>query len=114
MKFNLPSLINRLGVLSLFLSINSTEAIKSEALAEINAKIEALTETYHQALIEEGSQFGKFSHSEIRESIHDHLNNHMPLNNEFFMMRKSHHHKHHSKKHSPRQDSFVNAKAENA
>jgi hypothetical protein len=55
MKFNLPSLINRLGVLSLFLSIDSTEAIKSEALAEINAKIEALTETYHKALIEEGS-----------------------------------------------------------
>jgi hypothetical protein len=37
------------------LSINSTEAIKSEALAEINAKIEALTEIYHKALIEEGS-----------------------------------------------------------
>ena len=55
MKFNLPSLINRLGVLSLLFSINSTEAIKSEALAEINAKIEALTETYHKALIEEGS-----------------------------------------------------------
>jgi hypothetical protein len=55
MKFNLHSLINRLGVLSLLLSINSTEAIKSEALAEINAKIEALTETYHKALIEEGS-----------------------------------------------------------
>lgn len=30
------------------------------------------------------------------------------------MMRKSHHHKHHSKKHTPHQDSFVNAKAENA
>ena len=55
MKFNIPSLINRLGVLSLLLSINSTEAIKSEALAEINAKIEALTETYQKALIEEGS-----------------------------------------------------------
>ena len=55
MKFNLPSLINRLGVLSLLFSISSTEAIKSEALAEINAKIEALTETYHKALIEEGS-----------------------------------------------------------
>lgn len=38
----------------------------------------------------------------------------MPLNNEFFMMRKSHHHKHHGKKHIPLQDSFVNAKAENA
>ena len=55
MKFNILSLINRLGVLSLFLSINSTKAIKSEALAEINAKIEALTETYQKALIEEGS-----------------------------------------------------------
>ena len=39
MKIRLPSLINRLVVLSLFLSINSTESIKSEALSEINAKL---------------------------------------------------------------------------
>lgn len=64
----------KIGVLGLLFSVtnmNGVEATQAASMAAVSSKVEALSASVHQALMEQGAE--AFSESEIRASIQEHL-----------------------------------------
>ena len=133
---NTKSFVKRIGALSLLISINGAEGMKSEQMLAVNQKIEELANTMHQAMLEDGEDV---TYAQIKDSITDHvgvrflrdiapmddrpsIDDYLNLQGEDRLRyhkphHKKHHHKHH--KHSkapvtahaqpPRQQTFTQA-----
>ena len=67
--------IGCLGLLFTVTNLNGVEASKASSMAAVNEQIEALSETVHQALIQQGSGIESMTEAEIRSSIAEHLAN---------------------------------------
>lgn len=59
--------MKKIGALALLFTVSGVEASRASAMAAVNAQIEALSQTVHQAVQ------GSMSEAEIRESISEHL-----------------------------------------
>ena len=101
------SFIKQIGAIALLCSVQSSNALRAESVAEVNAQIEALAHNMHQAMAEEGVD--TMSRAELRESIASHLANLMPgfemvpTEKDFVQLEHKRHHHHHSKQVAPKQ-----------
>jgi len=91
--------MKKIGALALLFTVSGVEASRASAMAAVNAQIEALSQTVHQAT--EGSM----TEAEIRESISEHLASYLenarPTERDFVQLERRHKNKKHHKSHQP-------------
>jgi len=116
------SIIKKVGSIALLFTVSNVEGLRTEARAEIDSQIEALSTSLHRAMLEEGSE--NMSQEAIRESLQSHLDSLMqqpelemyPSEEQFVQLleSKKHHKRHakhaHAKK--PVQRNFVRGQAD--